>query len=158
MPDSPPPETLAWLRQSAAVDGAAYSQVLLHLLERVEALEQRPIPGTVELTTPTPKATPVVTDEEQPLPPHIAITYQPKSAYQPLRPAQRPAAQPAPGIFPVEYADANGDGIRIVMEPAEETGQVCWVVRNSRHINACHEFSTPEAAYAAHQAAKAPAS
>ena len=33
------PETLAWLRQSAAVDGAAYSQVLLHLLERVEALE-----------------------------------------------------------------------------------------------------------------------
>ena len=42
MPDSPPPETLAWLRQSAAVDGAAYSQVLLHLLERVEALEQRP--------------------------------------------------------------------------------------------------------------------
>jgi hypothetical protein len=42
MPESPPPlseTTLAWLRQSAAVDGAAYSQVLLHLLERVEALE-----------------------------------------------------------------------------------------------------------------------
>jgi len=35
------PETLAWLRQSAAVNGAAYSQVLLHLLERVEALEQK---------------------------------------------------------------------------------------------------------------------
>jgi len=35
------PETLAWLRQSAAVDGAAYSQVLLHLLERVEALEAK---------------------------------------------------------------------------------------------------------------------
>jgi hypothetical protein len=33
------PETLVWLHQSAAVDGAAYSQVLLHLLERVEALE-----------------------------------------------------------------------------------------------------------------------
>ena len=33
------PQTLAWLRQSAAVDGAAYSQVLLHLLERLEALE-----------------------------------------------------------------------------------------------------------------------
>lgn len=32
-------QTLAWLRQSAAVDGAAYSQVLLHLLERVEVLE-----------------------------------------------------------------------------------------------------------------------
>ena len=35
------PQTLAWLRQSAAVDGAAYSQVLLNLLERVEALEAK---------------------------------------------------------------------------------------------------------------------
>jgi hypothetical protein len=61
------------------------------------------------------------------------------------------AARPSE-IFPVEYADANGDGIRISMEPAEETGQVCWVVRNSRHVNPCHEFPTPEAAYAAHQA------
>jgi hypothetical protein len=34
-----PPETLAWLRQSAALDGAVVSQTLLHLLERVEALE-----------------------------------------------------------------------------------------------------------------------
>jgi len=41
MPDSLPPETLAWLRQSAALDHSAYSQALLHLLERVEALEQR---------------------------------------------------------------------------------------------------------------------
>jgi hypothetical protein len=41
MADSLPPTTLAWLRQSAAVDGAAYSQVLLHLLERVEALEKK---------------------------------------------------------------------------------------------------------------------
>jgi hypothetical protein len=59
-----PPETLAWLRQSAAVDGAAYTQVLLHLLERVEALEQRPIPGVVELAAPAPEAAPVATDEE----------------------------------------------------------------------------------------------
>ena len=58
------PETLAWLRQSAAVDGAAYSQVLLHLLERVEVLERRPILGTVELATPTPEAAPVATDAE----------------------------------------------------------------------------------------------
>jgi hypothetical protein len=36
-----PLTTLAWLRQSAAVDGAAFSQVLLHLLERVEALEHK---------------------------------------------------------------------------------------------------------------------
>jgi hypothetical protein len=41
MADSPPPETLAWLHQSATVKGSTYSQVLLHLLERVEALEQK---------------------------------------------------------------------------------------------------------------------
>jgi len=64
MPDSPPPETLAGLRQSAAVNGAAYSQVLLQLLERVEALEQRPIPGFVELAAPAPEPAPVVTDEQ----------------------------------------------------------------------------------------------
>jgi hypothetical protein len=40
MTDSPPPETLAWLRQCAALDGAVYPQVLLHLLDRVEALEK----------------------------------------------------------------------------------------------------------------------
>jgi hypothetical protein len=38
------------------------------------------------------------------------------------------------------------------MEPADETGRVCWVVRNSRRVNPIHEFPTPEAAYAAHQA------
>jgi hypothetical protein len=51
------PETLAWLRQSAAV-GAVTSQVLVNLLERVEALEARPIPGTYELAAPTPEAAP----------------------------------------------------------------------------------------------------
>jgi hypothetical protein len=61
--------------------------------------------------------------------------------------------QPAASeIFPVEYADANGEGIRIIMEPADETGRVCWVVRNSRRVNPIYEFPTPEAAYAAHQA------
>jgi hypothetical protein len=30
---------LAWLRQSVLVDGATYSRVLLHLLERLDALE-----------------------------------------------------------------------------------------------------------------------
>jgi hypothetical protein len=68
------------------------------------------------------------------------------------RPASAEAQPAASEIFPVEYADANGEGIRIIMEPADETGQVCWVVRNSRHVNPCHEFPTPEAAYAAHQA------
>ncbi len=55
------------------------------------------------------------------------------------------------GFFPVEYVDADGDGIRILMEPAEETGQACWVVRNSRRVSPFEEFPTPEAAYAAHQ-------
>ena len=58
------PQTKNWLRQSAALDGAVVSQTLLNLLERVEALEQRPIPGTVELAAPTPEAAPVATDEE----------------------------------------------------------------------------------------------
>jgi hypothetical protein len=61
----------------------------------------------------------------------------------------RPAAKE---IFPVEYADSNGEGIRIIMEPADETGRVCWVVRNSRRVSPIREFPTPEAAYAAHQA------
>jgi hypothetical protein len=46
------PEILAWLHQSATVKNSIYSQVLLHLLERVEALERRPIPGFVDLATP----------------------------------------------------------------------------------------------------------
>lgn len=60
------PATLAWLRQSATVKGSTYSQVLLHLLDRVEALEQRPIPGFVNLATPTPEHSPppVATDAE----------------------------------------------------------------------------------------------
>jgi hypothetical protein len=33
------PETLAWLRQTAKFEGGVTAQVLLHLLERVEALE-----------------------------------------------------------------------------------------------------------------------
>jgi hypothetical protein len=35
------PQALAWLRQSVLVDGSTYSRVLLHLLERVEALEKK---------------------------------------------------------------------------------------------------------------------
>jgi hypothetical protein len=69
-----------------------------------------------------------------------------------LRAASAEARPAAREIFPVEYADSNGEGIRIIMEPAEETGQVCWVVRNSRRVSPIHEFPTPEAAYAAHQA------
>ena len=56
------PQTKSWLRQSAALDGAVVSQTLLNLLERVEALERRPIPGFVELATPTPEAAPEATE------------------------------------------------------------------------------------------------
>jgi len=46
------PEALAWLRQSVLVDGSTYSRVLLHLLERVEALEARH--GATQPTQPEP--------------------------------------------------------------------------------------------------------
>jgi hypothetical protein len=39
------PETLAWLRQAAKFEGAVTAQVLLHLLERVEALEAAQLRG-----------------------------------------------------------------------------------------------------------------
>jgi hypothetical protein len=72
-----------------------------------------------------------------------------------LEAAQQPQQSVPPAeIFPVEYADSDGDGIRILMEPADATGRVCWVVRNSRHVNPCHEFSSPEDAYAAHRRAQ----
>ena len=86
MSNSQLPEDLAWLRQHAAVGGNTYAQVLLHLLERVEALEARPIPGRVELAAPT-----------RPL--------QPLSAAAALRAIcdlgrQHGAAQPAPPTAP----------------------------------------------------------
>jgi hypothetical protein len=88
------PETLAWLRQTAKFEGGVTAQVLLHLLERVEALEadataqsqsssfcneaivrrlealeaaQRPPADHSPVATEmvsTPKAAPVATDEE----------------------------------------------------------------------------------------------
>jgi hypothetical protein len=75
------PQALAWLRQSVLADGSTYSRVLLHLLERVEALEARLIPGAVELAADarafgtkmvrTPEAAPVVT----PMPDGYAYRY-----------------------------------------------------------------------------------
>jgi hypothetical protein len=82
------PETRAWLLQAAKFEGAAAAQVLEHLLERmdaqeardaedanrwasvrhsmhrlrerIEALEQRPIPGFVDLAAPAPEPAPVI--------------------------------------------------------------------------------------------------
>jgi hypothetical protein len=135
MPDSPPPETLAWLRQSAAVDGAAYSQVLLHLLDRVEALEvaqQQPadhVPGVTKMV-PTPEAAPVATDEKlqevfAQSPGTIAEGW--RGIYNLGRkhgPAQPPAAQPAPVAAPagglVERVEscAGGDARAAIREVA----------------------------------------
>jgi hypothetical protein len=64
MADSPTPETLAWLRQCAALDGAVYPQVLLHLLDRVEVLEQESTCNQSLQVPSTPEAAPVATDEE----------------------------------------------------------------------------------------------
>jgi hypothetical protein len=55
MADSPPPETLAWLRHAASC-GQRDAQLTLHILERLEALERRPVP--------TPEPAPVATDQE----------------------------------------------------------------------------------------------
>ena len=64
MPDSLPPETLAWLRQTAKFEGAVTAQVLLHLLERVEVLDQWLTRGDFVQVPPTPEAAPLATDAE----------------------------------------------------------------------------------------------
>jgi hypothetical protein len=72
MSNSLSPEDLAWLRQCAAVDGNTYDRLLLHLLERVAALEaaqQQPHQDKLDRLialdrddeAPTPKAAPVAT-------------------------------------------------------------------------------------------------
>jgi hypothetical protein len=107
MPESPPPETLAWLHQSATVKGSTYSQVLLHLLERVEALEQRPTCKECLQVPPTPEAAPVATDEQlwgfwceegmNFIPEVLRACY---NLGRQHGAAQPPAAQPAPPAAP----------------------------------------------------------
>ena len=58
-----PPETLAWLRQSASC-GQRDAQTMLHMLERLDALEQRPTCKECLQVVPTPEAAPVATDKE----------------------------------------------------------------------------------------------
>jgi hypothetical protein len=146
-----PPETLDRVREGASREGAFAAQMLLHLLERmdaleardkedannwarlsvrqtilglrerIEALEQRPIPGFVDLAAPTPEAAPVATDEE------LVSRYSHawadatraghnhrRAAAEALRvihdlgrqyeAAQPPAAQPAPAVAAIRAA------------------------------------------------------
>jgi hypothetical protein len=101
------PQTKSWLRQSAALDGAVVSQTLLNLLERVEALEQRPTCKEFLQVPPTPEAAPVVTDEElwslwAPILPN-SVADALRACYDLGRQhgaAQPPAAQPAPPPAP----------------------------------------------------------
>ena len=58
MPEPLPPTTLAWLRQTAKFEGAVTAQVLLHLLERVEALEAANHFVEMPKMPPTPEAAP----------------------------------------------------------------------------------------------------
>jgi hypothetical protein len=61
------PKTLAWLRHSATVNGSTYSQVLLHLLDRVEALEQSnqdKLDRLIALDRDDDEPAPVATDDE----------------------------------------------------------------------------------------------
>ena len=86
------PQTRNWLRQSAALDGAVVSQTLLNLLERVEALEQRPTCKQPLQVPPAPEAAPVATDEEVQ---KVLRAYDRYLGRQ-RGAAQPPAAQPAP--------------------------------------------------------------
>jgi len=116
MPEPLPETTLAWLHQSAAVDGAAYSQVLLQLLERVESLERRPTCKQSLQVPPTPEAAPVATDDE------LCSAYDSASRRSfgsavravydlgrqhgaPQPPAAQPAPQPAPAGGLVERVE-----------------------------------------------------
>jgi hypothetical protein len=114
------PTTLAWLRQTAAlgraIDGTA-AQVMLHLLERVEALEQPKqdkLDRLIALDRDDDETAPVATDEElwrlfyssHPTLPHSSAALRAcydlgrqHGAAQP--PAAQPAAaQPAPPVAP----------------------------------------------------------
>jgi hypothetical protein len=114
------------LRQSVLVDGSTYSRVLLHLLERVEALEARPIPGSYVLAADCPATLPAPEAEGPSLAEIAELTWQHTSDLGDLRigvapddgPALvaavlarwgRPAAPPAPEPGEVgELLAANG--------------------------------------------------
>ena len=111
------PKTLAWLHQSATVKGSTYSQVLLHLLERVEALEQRPTCKECLQVGPTPEAAPVATDEDLWA---VADLDARRAIYNLGR--QHGAAQP-PGVQPAPPAPPSRAAIREVAAWLDTKGQ-----------------------------------
>ena len=127
-----PPETLAWLRLAASC-GQPDAQLTLHILERLEALEKRPIP--------TPEAPPVATDNglvrcyaqavEDALKAGHGIDCAAAAALRAVYnldrqhvAAQPPAAQPTPpaapagGLVERVEARAGGDGHAAIREVA----------------------------------------
>jgi hypothetical protein len=127
------PQVLAWLRQCASVDGNTYSQVLLHLLERVEALEKREFRGTRFLAAPTPIA--------------AALT--------------RPAAPPAPAVVPVAVSerlpdsrpeseggggDCDAEGRCWVFMPPRTTPFPNWTLLWIGHMQPYHSHWLPASA------------
>lgn len=99
---------------------ASVRESMHRLRERIEALEQRPIPGTVELATPTPEVAPVATDEELLELAGERFPYALRSCYDLGRQhgaAQPPAPQPAPPAAP-----AGGLVERVVKVIADPEG------------------------------------
>jgi len=123
------PEAKAWLHQSAAVDGFVSAQILLNLLERVEALEQWLTRGDFVQVPPTPEVVPAASDEEL-LAMRSWSSHGPtfdsdlvefgRSCYDLGRQrgaAQPPAAQPTPPVAP-----AGGLVERVVKVIADPDG------------------------------------
>jgi hypothetical protein len=101
MPDSLPPETLAWLRQTAKFE--VNPQALLHLLDRVEVLGHRPTCKEFLQVPPIPEAAPVATDAEIREYAGERFPMCLRGAYNLGRQhgaAQPPAAQPVPPVAP----------------------------------------------------------
>lgn len=145
---------LAGVRQSAT------AQVLLNLLERVEALEAleaRPIPGSVELAAPTPEAAPVARPEgdwfavammAQDMRSRGLAEQEQGDELLRLAHAQPPAPQPAPPAQEVGAALADLENLELAFESSFECK-----VRTSRIRPALLHYAT----LLQQQAAPAPA-
>jgi uncharacterized protein (DUF1778 family) len=114
-----PPETLAWLRQTAKFGGVT-AQALLHLLERLEALERRPIPGTVEMAADCSAldARAWAYIGKQAMCGDPAATALIDLLNNPPAPQPTPPAAPAGGLVGRVEARAGGDGRAAIREMA----------------------------------------